>query len=42
MNLNEFIFLTEGLLRIPPVLSQQVKDFGYQDYQPVETSHSKE
>ena len=28
MNLNEFIWLTEGLLKIPPVLSQQVKDFG--------------
>lgn len=28
MNLNEFIFLTEGLLKIPPVLSQDIKDFG--------------
>lgn len=28
MNLNEFIFLTEGLLKIPPVLSQEIKDHG--------------
>lgn len=28
MNLNEFIWLNEGLLKIPPVLSQQIKDFG--------------
>ena len=28
MNLNEFIWLTEGLLKIPPVLSQDIKDFG--------------